>query len=133
MERNRWSHLRLSQVLCDCFDYVVQVGSVVEVLSLLDLKVDLVGFLVVVSVEYVVGGDLVGDLVLQHDAGLVRPASTYVLYGVPAAAQEDHRHAKTFHVIHSLCVPPDRQIQMPKLILRQGISATLYDQGIGAI
>ena len=133
VEGDRGSQFCLLQVLGNGFDDVVDVVLAVVVLLLVDFEVDLVPLLPVVVVEYVLLWNVVADLGVQHQPGLVGPAPRHVLDGVAAPSQQDHRQAKTFHEGQQLRVSSDGQIEMSEFVLGEGVSSALDDKHIGDI
>jgi hypothetical protein len=133
MESHTRPYFSLLQILIYCLQNIVQVLSFVVVDHRFNFKVDLVRVLPVEVVEVIRLRDLIFYLLADHQSRLVRPAPCYILNGVTAASQQNHRRRKAPHEGEKLTMPLDGEVEMAELITRKGVCAALDDHDIGHV
>mmetsp|Transcript_26272 Transcript_26272/g.36667 ORF Transcript_26272/g.36667 Transcript_26272/m.36667 type:complete len:200 (+) Transcript_26272:460-1059(+) len=78
----------------------------------------------VVFVVFVVR-DFLRELLVQHSASLVRPASCDITDSVSATPENEERHVERLHVVHACSMALEGQIEATEPITSERISATL--------
>ncbi|RUS32932.1 hypothetical protein BC938DRAFT_473769 [Jimgerdemannia flammicorona] len=77
-------------------------------------------------------GQIVGDVGINNDRGLIGPASGDIANGIAAAANDQERQFELLDKAHALAMGLNREVEATEAVAAEGVGAALEDNGRGA-